>query len=133
MADLKDILNEEDDLQSDNLLKYVQGDLSKEELLQVEKQMADSDFVNDAVEGLQNIHNKKNIDQYVEELNHHLHSHIEEKKKRKLKRQIKDQQWIYLAVVIILSICIVCYVVVKRYQNQQNNPSAPNQTEQQKG
>jgi hypothetical protein len=132
VANLKDILNEEDDLHNDDLLKYVQGDLSKEELLEVEKQMANSDFVSDAVEGLQNIRNKKSIDQYVDELNQHLHNHIEGKKKRKLKRQIKDQQWIYLAVVIILGICLLCYVVVKRYQTQQNDPSAPKQIEQKK-
>ncbi len=131
MANLKDILNEDDDLQNDDLLKYVQGDLSKDELLEVEKQMASSDFVNDAVEGLQNIRNKKSIDRYVDELNHHLHNHIEGKKKRKLKRQIKDQQWIYFAVIIILGICLLCYVVVKRYQDQ-NDASTPVHSEKAK-
>jgi hypothetical protein len=125
VANLHDILKEDDDLKDDDLLKYVQGDLSKEELLEVEKQMVDSEFVNDAVEGLQTISNKKGIEDYVDELNRNLQKTVSTKRKRKEKRRFKDNQWTYIAVIIVLGICLVCYTVIKHYRNQQQKPVSP--------
>lgn len=131
MADLKDILNEDDDLRDEDLLKYVQGDISKEDQHKVERQMADSDFVNDAMEGLQGVRNKRSIDQYVEELNRNLQKQVSTKKQRKQKRKLKDQPWIVITVVVVLTLCVLAYAVI-RYHQKNSNPSSPSQIDQKK-
>ncbi|MCE3281369.1 MAG: hypothetical protein K0Q66_106, partial [Chitinophagaceae bacterium] len=98
MADIKDILSDDDDLKGDELLRYVQGGLSGEDQHKVERQIADSEFVSDAMDGLQQVRDKKSIDQYVEELNRQLHKQVAAKKKRKQKRKLKEYPWITIAV-----------------------------------
>jgi hypothetical protein len=124
VPDLKDILNEDDDLKNDDLLKYVQGDLPKDGQYKVEKQMNDSDFVSDAMEGLQGIRNKRSIEQYVDELNRQLHNQVESKKKRREKRKLKEYPWITIAVVIVLGLCLLAYVVVRYYQKHRDDAPA---------
>ena len=61
--DLLNILsNSNKDIDNQKLMDYLSGKLSAEKTHEIEKQMTDSDFVNDAVEGLQEIKNKTNID-----------------------------------------------------------------------
>jgi anti-sigma factor RsiW len=124
MADLKDILNNDDNLKDDDLLKYADGNLSKDELHKVEKQMVDSDFVSDAMEGLQSIRNKKNIKQYVDELNHQLHKQVSGQKQKREKRKLKDQNWIVLTVIVVVALCIIAFAVIRFYQ-QRSNPATP--------
>jgi hypothetical protein len=125
VPDLKDILNEDDDLKNDELLKYLQGDLSKDEQHEVEKQMASSDFVSDAMEGLQQIPNKRSIDDYVNELNRQLQKQVSAKKQRKEKRKLKDNQWIIIAVVIVLGFCILGYAMIRYYKKDSSDKIAP--------
>lgn len=125
MPDLKDILNEEDDLRNDDLLKYLQNDLSKDDHHKVEKQMADSDFVSDAVEGLQGMKNKRSIEVYVDELNRQLQKHVSSKKQRKEKRKLKDQPWIIVAVIVVVGLCILAYAVIRYQQRHSVQPSVP--------
>src|SRR3954466_9043061 len=107
MEDLTKILEPGDELNEEQLKKYVSGETSKEEMHAVEKQMADSDFVNDAVEGLQAFSQKQKLDDYVNQLNKNLHQHLVLKKQTKEKRKIRDLSWIILAVIIILLLCIL--------------------------
>ena len=123
MPDLKDILNEDDDLRNDDLLKYMQGELSKDDQHKVEKQMSNSDFVNDAVEGLQSIRNKKSIEQYVDELNRNLQKQVSTKKHRREKRKLKDHSWITIAVIVVLTLCIIAYVVIRQHQKNIIQPN----------
>jgi hypothetical protein len=125
VPDLKDILNDNDDLQNDDLLKYMQGNLSKDEQHKVEQQMADSDFVSDAVEGLESMKNKKSIEEYVDELNRQLHKQIETKKKRREKRKLKEYPWVTIAVIIVLGLCLLAYIVIRAYQKNKNVGSKP--------
>ena len=125
MPDLKDILNEEENPKNDNLLKYIQGDLSKDELYEVEKQIASSDFTSDAMDGLQQIRNKRSIDDYVDELNRQLQKQVSVKKQRKEKRKLKDNQWIVIAVVVVLGLCVLGYAVIRYYEKNTGNKIAP--------
>src|SRR5687767_6494325 len=85
--------------------------------------MNDSDFVSDAMEGLQNIRSKKSIEQYVEDLNRQLHKHVETKKKRKQKRKLKEYPWITTAVIVVLGLCLLAYIVVRYYQKNKGADS----------
>jgi cytoskeletal protein RodZ len=124
MADLSNILEEQEPLNDEQLMKYLQGKLSDEEQHEVEKQMADSDFMNDAVEGLQHFRSNRNIDQYVLQLNHELKKQTNIKKKRREKRKLQKNDWITLSVIIVLLLSILCYVVIREIKQRQNNPPA---------
>jgi hypothetical protein len=124
MADLSNILEEQEPLSEEQLMKYLQGKLSDQELHEVEKQMADSDFMNDAVEGLQNFRSNRNIDQYVLQLNHELKKQTNIKKKRREKRRLQKNDWVTLSVIVVLLLSVLCYVVIREIKQRQNNPPA---------
>ena len=97
----------------ERLMKYLEGKLSGEELHEFEKQMAESDLLNDAVEGLESIKQSKNIDVYVNDLNKHLQQYTSSKKKRRLKNRLELNDWTLLSIFLIIALCVVGYVVVK--------------------
>jgi hypothetical protein len=114
--DLKNILsNSNKDIDNQQLMDYLRKQLSKADNHEVEKNMADDEFMNDAVEGLQNFDTKKDVQAYIIELHNELQKQLLKKKKRKDKHRIKDQPWVYLAILIILILLILCFVVVKKY------------------
>ena len=61
-----DILSKNSNIDQQKLLDYLEGKLSEEERHEVEKLMADSDFINDAVEGLENMKDKQKIETKIE-------------------------------------------------------------------
>lgn len=125
MEDLGNILLNDDELNEEQLKQYLSGDISDEELHNIEKQMADSEFVNDAVEGLQAFSSSNNLDEYVTQLNKNLHQQLESKKQRKEKRKIRNESWIIIAVITILLLCVVAFIVIKMQRDKQENNSTP--------
>lgn len=125
MKDPGNIFEFDDDLNEDQLKKYLSGEISDEELHAVEKQMADSDFVNDAVEGLQAFGPSKKLDDYVSQLNKNLSRQLDSKKQHKEKRKIRDMQWIIIAVITILLLCVLAFVVVKMQREKQQYKNTP--------
>jgi hypothetical protein len=115
---LKDILsNLTTDIDQETLLLYLQGKLSEEKKHEVEKKMMDSDFNDDAIEGLQEIKDKQQIAYMVDMLNRDLKKRVEKKKQRRQKLELKDQSWIYITLVIVILLVILSYVVI-RYMKQ---------------
>lgn len=113
------------------LMEYLYEQLSKQESHDLEALMADDPFVSDAVEGLAEFSDKKNLDGFVEQLNRDLQKQLDKKKKRREKRKLPDQQWTFVAIVVLLLICTIAYFVIKR-QRQETTPSTPHTTQQQK-
>jgi hypothetical protein len=111
--DLLNILaNSNKDIDNQQLMDYLSGDLSGEPLHDVERTMADNAFLNDAVEGLQQMGNRKNLQVYVDELNIALQKSMAKKKQRRLKRKLKDNPWTYLAIALVITLCILAYWIV---------------------
>ena len=120
--DLLNILsNSNKDIDNQQLMDYLSGNLSAEGLHEVERSMADNAFLNDAVEGLQQIRDKKSMQAYVDELNTTLQKNMAKKKERRLKRRLKDSSWGYLAILIIIVLCIVAYVVIRKILDNPSN------------
>lgn len=114
MADnLKDILsNLSTDIDQETLLLYLQGKLSPEKKHEVEKMLLDSEFADDAMEGLETIKDKQQISFMVDALNRDLKKRTEKKKQRKEKMKLKDQPWIYIAILILLLLIVLSYFVI---------------------
>jgi anti-sigma factor RsiW len=119
--DLKDILGESNkDIDNQALMDYLNRQLNPAHRHELEKQMAGDPFMDDAMEGLEQIADTKNIDAYVEQLNRDLHKQLDKKKKRREKRRFKDYPWVYFAIVLLLLLCMVAYFVVRRYMDTRN-------------
>ncbi|SRR5258706_345749 len=116
MADnLKDILsNLSPDIDQETLMLYLQNKLSEEKRHEVEKTLLDNEFADDALEGLQQFNDKKQINFLVEQLNADLRHKLEKKKQRREKLRIKEQPWLYITVLIILILIIIGYIIVRR-------------------
>src|SRR5687767_10372226 len=113
--DLKDILsNSNKDIDNQKLLDYLMNQLSNKETHELERDMAADEFLNDAVEGLQKLTNKKDVQAYVEQLNRDLQKQTAKNKKRKEKRKLKDQPYLYLTIILILLFMVVCFIVLKK-------------------
>src|SRR6187399_1906032 len=113
--DLLKILSQSNkDIDNQQLMDYLQGKLSAGESHELEEMMADDALFNDAVEGLQNIRNKKDIQTYVEQMNRDLQKNLTKKRQRREKRKWKDNPWAYIAVIVIIMACIAGYYVVKK-------------------
>jgi len=119
MEDLTNIWTIDDELNEEQLLNYLQGNTSDEEAHLVEKQMADDAFVNDAIEGLQAFKSTRNLNEYVSQLNKKLQQQLDAKKQKKEKREIKHMGWIILAVIIILVLCVLGYVVIHMFHENE--------------
>ena len=114
-SDLKDILsNSNKDIDNQQLMDYLSHHISQADMHELEKSMAEDDFINDAVEGLQEIKPTKNLQIYVEQLNKDLQKQVIKNKSRRLKRRIKDQPYTYFAIILILLLVIIGYIVLKR-------------------
>lgn len=112
---LKDILsNLSADIDQETLLKYLQGHLTEEQKNEVEKKMLDSNFTDDAMEGLQEIRNKERLSTLVEQLNRDLQKKLAKKKQRREKLRFKDQPWLYITIIILLLLIILSYFVIHR-------------------
>lgn len=112
----KDILsNLNKDIEQEKLLDYLNKKLSASEAHELEKQMADDEFMNDAVEGLEHFKDRSNLSSLVEQLNRDLKKQTAKKKERKEKRKLKEQPWLYITLVILLLLIIISFVVIKRY------------------
>ena len=114
-TNLKDILSESNkDIDNQLLMGYVSNHISQAEIHDVEKKMTDDTFVNDAVEGLQQLKPAKDLQLYVDQLNSDLQKHIAKNKRRKDKRRLKDDPNTYFAVIIILLLLVICFVILRK-------------------
>ncbi len=110
---LKDILsNLSTDINQEQLLSYLNNKLSKDEIHELEEQLIDNDFENEAMEGLQAIKNKQQINHTVEMLNYELKKKTARKKAFRKKLAIKDQTWLYIAVFLVLLLVVMAYFVI---------------------
>jgi hypothetical protein len=113
--ELKDILsNGKKDNEQDKLLQYLQKKLPGSEAYELEKQMNEDPFLNDAIEGLQEMSDTKDIPSLVQDLNAALKKQLEKKKSRKEKRKWKQQPFTYYSIVILLVLIVIAYVVIKK-------------------
>jgi len=119
MEELKNILHNDDDPNEEQLKKYLSGKGTAEEMHAVEKAMADSEFVNDAVEGLQTFSSESKLNDYVSQINKNLNHQLQSRKLKQKKRKIRDLSWTIIAVIIILLLCILAFIVIKMFKDHE--------------
>ena len=111
----KDILSHlSTEVDQQTLLLYLQGKLSEEKKHEVEKQILQHDFDEDALEGLQEFKDKEQLQYMVDMLNRDLKKKTEKKKKLREKMKLKDQPWLYISLLILIILIVISYVVIHR-------------------
>lgn len=98
--------------QDEQLLAYLNNNMSQEDRYAFEKSMQVNSFLSDATEGLHQIESTKKLDVYVTELNKQLHQLTQSTKNKRKKRKLEVQDWIILAVILIISLCTLAYYVL---------------------
>ena len=119
MSDLLNILsNSNKDIDNQKLMDYLSGKLSEKERHELEKQMADNEMINDAVEGLQQFKDQKKLDAYVDQLQKQLNTYLGKKKERRKKSfTSKYDQWIYFSIVLVILLIVIAYVVITKLKH----------------
>jgi hypothetical protein len=113
--ELKEILsNLNPEVDQETLLRYLQGKLSEQEQHDIEKQMMDGDFEADALEGLQEFKNKKNLSSLVDQLNADLKRRTEKKKRFRQKMKLNLDSNLIIAIVIILLLIVLSYFIIHK-------------------
>lgn len=116
---LKDILsNLNPEVDQEMLLKYLQGKLSVQEQHELEKQMMGNDFNSDALEGLQEFQNKKNITDLVGQLNADLKRRTEKKRRFREKLKLNLDSNLIVVIIIIFLLIILSYLILHKKMTQ---------------
>ena len=111
----KDILsNLSTNVDQETLLLYLQGKLSEDKKHEVEKQLLQNEFENEAADGLQEFKDKEQLQYMVEMLNRDLKKKTEKKKQRREKMKIKDKPWLYVSILILILLIILSYIVIRK-------------------
>lgn len=112
---LKNILSHlSTDIDQETLLLYLQNKLSDEKKHEIEKILLESNFEDDAVEGLQQVKDKEQINYMIEALNRDLKKKLQKKKKFRDRMRIKGQPWLYISIIILLILIVLSYIVIRR-------------------
>lgn len=118
MSEWKNILPTQREFTEEELLEYLHGSASDELRFDIERQMAESPFLDDALEGLQKVKNMASLPALQEQFNKQIKSATKTQVKRRHKRKIADQQWLIVAVLGILLLSIAGYLLIHFYSNQ---------------
>jgi len=110
------LLNSNKDIDNQQLMDYLAGKLSEEEKHAVEMQLAENDFMSDAVEGLEIVKNKRDINVFVDQLNRDLHKKLFRKKSKKQRRKAVQQRWTFAAIILILALLVAAWLMIVKYQ-----------------
>lgn len=114
--DLLDIFSSHNEpVDNQKLMNYLENKLTPQERHAFEQQLLESDLLNDAVEGLEDFKDKKDIASFTSFLNKRLSKQLDKRKKLQLKRKIKDLPWLYLAIIVVLLIVLIGFLVIKKH------------------
>lgn len=114
--DLLNILsNSNKDIDNQKLMDYLSGKLSDAEKHVFEEEMIDSDFMIDAVEGLESFEEPTDIELYALQLNKKLTEKLEKKKSKRNRRKIQDLPWFAYAIILILILAVIGFVIIRKF------------------
>ena len=99
--------------QEEELLRYLNKELSADEQHEVEEYLIDDNFYEDAVEGLEMVSKDTDISGLVSDLNKNLDQQLKKKNKRKI-REVPAQTWPVISVIVILILVVIAYIIIKK-------------------
>ncbi len=113
--DLLNILSQGNkEIRNQDIMNYLSDKLTGEQKHELEAAMADSGMMDDALEGLAALKNS-DIDVTVDHVNSYLKKYLEKKKASRKKRKIKDMQWQYVAIALLLVVTLIAFILILKH------------------
>lgn len=100
------------------LLAYLEGKLSPEQSHIVEEWLNNSPLASEAIDGLINIEDKKQLYVVLKELNQSIQSKIRRKHKRNIKAYSKSLYWFAIGLIVILLLCSITLFIIHMLHNK---------------
>lgn len=104
------IFEETSCLSEQELLDYLNGRLDREKMHSVESHISDCEFCNDALEGLAEVKNKRQIPLIIRQIHSQLRHELQSHQSRT--RKTKMYAWLSALVFIILLILLIAFMAI---------------------
>jgi anti-sigma factor RsiW len=115
---LKDILgNSSTPVVPDQLMAYLNKELSPQEAQAVEEKLAADEFAQMALEGLEAVANKKQLNALNNQLNRELKKKIEKRNRARKKLKLNQPPLVLAAVLLLLLLIVLIFMVIARLQS----------------
>jgi anti-sigma factor RsiW len=111
----QDILAQKSQLDPQKLMDYLEGKLGETEKHAVESMLADSAFMDDALEGLGQMKDKQKIASILQELNTQLHKNAKARNRLSMRKNFPFPFWLLFTTVTIILLIILAYIIYKMY------------------
>jgi len=111
----KDILTQKSALDPHKLMDYLEGKLSDKEKHEVESVLADSAFMDDAAEGLNEMKDKQKIASILFELNSQLHKKTQQRRKLQFSNRLPFPGWLIFTTVTVILLIVLAYIIYRMY------------------
>lgn len=95
-------------------LDYLEGKLPPDEERELEEEIARSEFLRDAMEGLRPIQGTVDLPKVVQQLNQQLGRQLSAQKNKRARRSLPSQQWVWVSILVILTVCLLGYYLYSR-------------------
>lgn len=100
-------------IDEDRLLAYIGGTMPPDEQHLLEEILEEDPFLNDAVEGLSEIHDKEQLHAIAAQINDRLKKQIQHRRKHRRNRPKLTDRWGWIFVLIILVLVLTGWWVIK--------------------
>lgn len=115
-GNLKDILSHlSTDIDQETLLLYLQDKLPEDKKHEIEMQLLENEFAGEAMEGLQEFHDKQQLSYMVEMLNRDLKKKTAKKEARREKMKFKEPPGIFISIIILILLILISYLTIHHY------------------
>lgn len=116
MSDVNKLWNSgKDKLSEEQLMAYLEGRAGTEQQREIERLLSEEGMESDAVEGLKELQPESTAHS-VQKLNRQLHRLTYKRKRRT--RPFSENKWTWIAMLIVLLLCILGYAVLHQAGKQ---------------
>ena len=111
----KILSNSNKDIDNQKLMDYISNKGNETDRFEIEANIADSDFLFDALEGLNTIKDSTKVAQLTDAINNDFKKQLIKKKGKRLKKSIMPETMIYFTIALILLLVIVGYILIRKH------------------
>lgn len=101
----------------DKLISYLNKELSPQEAQAIEEKLAADEFTQTALEGLETVANKKQLNTLRNQLNRELRRKIEKRNRARKKLKLNQPPLELAAILLLLLLIVLIFLVITRLQS----------------
>lgn len=113
---LLDILKDHPEISEQEMLDYLNGNLTPDQRYEIEKRLASSEMMSDAEEGLSQLENKEQIEKTVVHLNKQLHQQLQQQRRKRKLLKIPNQTLLIVTTFLLLLLITLAFVIIYKMQ-----------------